>query len=229
MAIDTTDRWGIEMLQREQERAALLAWRKRMDTLSDEAAALPPTGPKRVTVTLDLDVTDLPDEMVAMLVEKQRESFQSNLDGWARGVEKERARLAREQWAHEWAVGSASFLNATLDTLRERLFDGSTWRSEHAEAGLARAGAWYHTGNRRRLHVHSVRVDEEHRGKGYGRKVMELVIRRAELEGYGLELRVDPDNTPAVRLYESLGFVHVPQAPTIRDSRGAACVLMVRK
>ena len=48
-------------------------------------------------------------------------------------------------------------------------------------------------------------------GRGLGRKVLEHVIRKAqELEARRLYLETNSTLTPAIRLYESLGFHHVP-------------------
>ena len=52
-------------------------------------------------------------------------------------------------------------------------------------------------------------VDRAHQGKGYGRAAMVEVIRRLRAEPGCREiaLSVNPENHPARRLYESLGFV----------------------
>jgi putative acetyltransferase len=48
-------------------------------------------------------------------------------------------------------------------------------------------------------------------GRGLGRKVLEHVIRKAqELEARRLYLETNSILTPAIRLYESVGFHHVP-------------------
>ncbi len=59
----------------------------------------------------------------------------------------------------------------------------------------------------RKAFVYDVLIDENERGKGYGRTVMEL----AELEGgrlgaVAIGLHVFAFNTPAVKLYESLAY-----------------------
>ncbi|MFD3874179.1 GNAT family N-acetyltransferase [Streptomyces sp. NPDC058623] len=55
-------------------------------------------------------------------------------------------------------------------------------------------------------YVFDVEVAEAHRGHGYGRDLMLLAERTALAEGYRvLALHVFSANTPAVRLYESLG------------------------
>lgn len=56
-------------------------------------------------------------------------------------------------------------------------------------------------------YVYDVAVAEEHRGRGHGRALMLLAERAALADGMTtLALHVFSDNTPAVRLYESLGY-----------------------
>lgn len=53
-----------------------------------------------------------------------------------------------------------------------------------------------------------VKVQAEHRGKGWGKKLMARAIEMNRPKG--MALLVDVDNTPALSLYESVGFVKVP-------------------
>ena len=73
---------------------------------------------------------------------------------------------------------------------------GYTWWAERdLDAGPA---AW----------VYDVYIDEPHRGRGFGRGLMEAV--EAQVREAGLtrmELHVWVDNDPAISLYRSLGFV----------------------
>lgn len=63
--------------------------------------------------------------------------------------------------------------------------------------GVQRRSAW----------VFDIRVDEEHRGRGYGRAIMLAGERVLVERGVGeLGLNVFGDNTVARHLYESLGF-----------------------
>jgi GNAT superfamily N-acetyltransferase len=58
--------------------------------------------------------------------------------------------------------------------------------------------------------VYDVRVDEELRGRGYGRQIMEAADDLArEMGGERLGLNVFGDNPRARGLYESLGFVEI--------------------
>uniref|UniRef100_A0AAU2JLP6 GNAT family N-acetyltransferase n=1 Tax=Streptomyces sp. NBC_00049 TaxID=2903617 RepID=A0AAU2JLP6_9ACTN len=56
-------------------------------------------------------------------------------------------------------------------------------------------------------YVYDIEVGAEHRGRGHGRQLMLLAERTALAEGHRLlALHVFTDNTPALRLYESLGY-----------------------
>ncbi|MFD0358936.1 GNAT family N-acetyltransferase, partial [Streptomyces sp. NPDC127110] len=56
-------------------------------------------------------------------------------------------------------------------------------------------------------YVYDVAVAEEHRGRGYGRDLMLLAERTAVAAGHRtLALHVFTANTPALRLYESMGY-----------------------
>jgi len=65
-----------------------------------------------------------------------------------------------------------------------------------------------HEKRRHRAFVVAVYLTASHRGLGYGRRLMEEVIARSrEVEGLeALNLGVIADDTPAHRLYRSLGF-----------------------
>lgn len=73
---------------------------------------------------------------------------------------------------------------------------GYTWWGERdLDAGPA---AW----------VYDVYIDEPHRGKGYGRGLMEAVEAQVREAGLArMELHVWVDNDRAIQLYRSLGFV----------------------
>ena len=62
--------------------------------------------------------------------------------------------------------------------------------------------------NDRRGYIGDVIIEEAHRGKGYGRKIMELIEEETRALGHKkIGLHVVGYNTPAIRLYESLGYV----------------------
>ncbi|MEZ0345745.1 MAG: ribosomal protein S18-alanine N-acetyltransferase [Infirmifilum sp.] len=57
------------------------------------------------------------------------------------------------------------------------------------------------------LHVHSIAVADWFRGRGVGKKLMEETLtlaRRKKIKRVRLEVKTD--NTPAINLYEKLGF-----------------------
>jgi GNAT superfamily N-acetyltransferase len=59
--------------------------------------------------------------------------------------------------------------------------------------------------------IEDVFVDESARGGGLGRGLVEAALQRASDRGcVRVDLDAQPDNTPAVRLYESLGFADSP-------------------
>jgi GNAT superfamily N-acetyltransferase len=56
--------------------------------------------------------------------------------------------------------------------------------------------------------VYDLEVDEAHRGRGHGRRIMELVEDAARALGTDrIELNVFAGNEPGLRLYQSLGYV----------------------
>jgi len=81
----------------------------------------------------------------------------------------------------------------------EKVYVGETDEEVVAVATIRRCGpAW---------HLSGVMVDFEHRGKGYGRKIVTSTCESAC--SFGAEriiLRVPEDNFPAKNLYKSLGF-----------------------
>ena len=62
-------------------------------------------------------------------------------------------------------------------------------------------------------YVWDILVAEECRGKGWGRKLLAKAIEMNE--SGGMELDVNTDNVPAVRLYESMGFTKTEGRNTV--------------
>jgi ribosomal protein S18 acetylase RimI-like enzyme len=63
-----------------------------------------------------------------------------------------------------------------------------------------------HTGSWRCL-IEGVRVDEDHRGKGWGASLIRWAISRAQERGCHLvQLTSDKQRPEALKFYESLGF-----------------------
>jgi GNAT superfamily N-acetyltransferase len=68
-------------------------------------------------------------------------------------------------------------------------------------------------------------VSESHQGRGIGRKLIEAVIARArELGARRLFLETNAKLAPAIRLYESAGFVHVKRATPSEYDRSDVCM-----
>jgi len=63
---------------------------------------------------------------------------------------------------------------------------------------------------------HSVYVHKDHRGRGFGRTVLNELIGRARKQDYHLMVGgIEAGNAPSIALHESLGFLH---AGTIRQA-----------
>ena len=64
---------------------------------------------------------------------------------------------------------------------------------------------------------HSVYVHPQHRGRGLGQKLMELLIVEAKQRGdvHALIGAVDAANEGSIALHQRLGFVHVGQLPQV--------------
>ncbi|MGW7100607.1 GNAT family N-acetyltransferase [Streptomyces sp. NPDC054838] len=75
------------------------------------------------------------------------------------------------------------------------------------EAAGAPVGHLWLAAHEEEAYVFQVEVGEGHRGRGYGRALMLLAEREALAAGHRtLALQVFSTNTPALRLYESLGY-----------------------
>ncbi|MFK0220467.1 GNAT family N-acetyltransferase [Streptomyces vinaceus] len=113
-------------------------------------------------------------------------------DWTSRGMSQEAAR-AKSVADHERALphGLATE-GATLSVLEaDGVPVGRVWSAPHGEGS----------------YVFDVAVAEEHRGRGYGRDLMLLAERTALAGGHRvLGLQVFAGNTPARRLYDSLGY-----------------------
>lgn len=65
-------------------------------------------------------------------------------------------------------------------------------------------------------HVRSLAIHPHHHRRGFGRVLMQVVIDRSE---HQVDLLVDETNTPAVRLYEQLGFRRAEMRATVPPKR----------
>ncbi len=69
----------------------------------------------------------------------------------------------------------------------------------------------------------AIAVEPEHRGRGIGGELLTSLAQRAKDGGYArLMLSVDPQNAPALRLYERVGFVYVS---TDDAARGTSLIM----
>ncbi|MDI3408711.1 GNAT family N-acetyltransferase [Streptomyces cavernicola] len=110
----------------------------------------------------------------------------------ARGVPEEQARAKSERDYARLLPDGLATAGALLSVLTHEGTDvGTLWLA------LQEDGAF----------VYDVEVDEQHRGHGHGRSLMLLAERQAADARAGtIGLNVFAGNTPALRLYESLGY-----------------------
>jgi ribosomal protein S18 acetylase RimI-like enzyme len=72
-------------------------------------------------------------------------------------------------------------------------------------------------------------VEQSHRARGYGRLLAEASIRLVEVRGVAeIRLTVEPENSAAIALYESMGFTSQPHATLNYLGPGRTRMLMVR-
>ncbi|MGK5742089.1 GNAT family N-acetyltransferase [Micromonospora sp. URMC 103] len=126
-----------------------------------------------------------------------------------------------EELVRHRAVSAAEALDRAADSIRDLLPGGAA--SEEVLLRVARvdgvavgwiwvtlpgaAAATDAPPGTGRAWIHNIEVHPEHRGRGYARRMIQLV--EAELARLGvpeLGLNVFGTNTVAIRLYESLGF-----------------------
>lgn len=64
---------------------------------------------------------------------------------------------------------------------------------------------------------HSVYVHPDHRGRGLGRQLMDLLIAEARRRGdvHAIIGAIDAANKGSIALHQRLGFVHVGQMPQV--------------
>ncbi|MFD3516900.1 GNAT family N-acetyltransferase [Streptomyces sp. NPDC058657] len=126
---------------------------------------------------------------------QSRESFARSLTD--RGLAPEQARAKADDSDRRFLPeGLATAHTSVGHLLADGEKVGFLWTGRHEVA----PGEWA-------AFVYDVEVDERHRGRGYGRALMTQAERVALRDGETrLGLHVFAGNTPALRLYESLGF-----------------------
>ncbi len=89
---------------------------------------------------------------------------------------------------------------------------------------IAYAGAWLAFGE---AEVMSVAVDENFRGRGFGRKIFAELIRVCKERGAtAITLEVRPSNIAAIKIYESFGLKSVGRRPKYYVDNGEDALIM---
>jgi ribosomal-protein-alanine N-acetyltransferase len=74
--------------------------------------------------------------------------------------------------------------------------------------------------------IHTIGVDPAYQGRGIGRRLLDDVLERADGTVF---LEVRTDNTPAITLYESVGFVNIGLRKRYYRASGADAYTMRRE
>jgi ribosomal-protein-alanine N-acetyltransferase len=116
-----------------------------------------------------------------------------------------------------WTEGM--FVQEVADSYLSR-----SWVAVKGRRVVAYVISWF---LREEVHLLNIAVDESHRGKGYGRRMMQHLIDEAVRGGRGsVTLEVRESNLPARRLYESFGFQVVGRRKEYyQDNREDAVVM----
>ncbi|MCX5202400.1 GNAT family N-acetyltransferase [Streptomyces sp. NBC_00237] len=135
---------------------------------------------------------------------------QAEFDAWR---EKDVAHFA-QSWVDRGLTAAQA--RAKAEASQRRFLPGGlasphTWIShllcDGTPVGLLWLGRHEIAPGERTAFVYDVEVDEQHRGRGYGRALMTLAERIAlQADETRIGLHVFAGNTPALRLYESLGY-----------------------
>jgi ribosomal protein S18 acetylase RimI-like enzyme len=73
-------------------------------------------------------------------------------------------------------------------------------------------------------------VAKDVRCKGIGRDLLKHIIQRfKDRQVYEIELEVRPDNSPAISLYKSIGFIETSIIPNYYDSDSSPAMVMRKK
>ncbi|MEU3610585.1 GNAT family N-acetyltransferase [Streptomyces sp. NPDC035033] len=169
--------------------ARALGYTERSRNMLKELADEPPAPPAGV------GVRSMTEEEFAVWEARARDAFARS---WVeRGVPEDRARAKAEAGHRELLPrGLASPRTAILVAVAGGRVVGHVWTGVRELEPGATAG-----------YVYDVEVAEEQRGRGHGRTLMLLAERVTREAGEALlGLHVFAGNTPAIRLYESLGY-----------------------
>ncbi len=144
---------------------------------------------------------------VADLIE---EAFASDLDRSGQNALRELRLLSRLKPVLWWMVH--------FNPERSDFLSGFVWEEDGRVVGnitINRSSA----GSRRWL-ISNLAVSENYQGRGIGRSLMDAALELAqEYRGASIALQVRADNTPAKRLYDSLGFKEISGTAYIQKKR----------
>lgn len=125
----------------------------------------------------------------------------------------------RESFIRDWAtdiarVDDLPLAEATIEAAKRTdrdLTDGFSTKGHHFYAlvcGDERVGTlWFSVVEDRHAYLDDITVGEPFRGKGFGRRALELFEAKAsELDLTRIDLHVYRDNPRAIALYEKLGY-----------------------
>ncbi|MDN3295312.1 GNAT family N-acetyltransferase [Streptomyces ficellus] len=169
--------------------ASALGYTERSRNMAKDLTGPPPELPAHV------EVRPMSEAEYRVWEDRSTESFARS---WTeRGVAAERARAKAEVSRREnLPAGLATEGTAFHVAVREGVPVAHLWTGRRELAPGEEAAF-----------VYDIEVADDHRGKGYGRALM-LLAERIALEGgeRRIGLHVFAGNTPALRLYESLGY-----------------------
>lgn len=79
-------------------------------------------------------------------------------------------------------------------------------------------------------HIMNIAVAEAYRGRGFGRQILTALIQKAaELGAAAMTLEVRVNNAPAIRLYESAGFIAAGIRPNYYGTGEHALIYWLRE
>lgn len=146
-----------------------------------------------------------------------RAMTQAEFDVWSEQLARTFAetQIAAGNWPAEDAIVRARHGNADLlpdGVATEGMLLLKAVRPDGVAVGVAWVGLTHPRGTPGCAFLYDIEVDEEHRGAGYGRALLEAVEEATRAQGMAaLELNVFGGNTPAIRLYETSGYAVVTQ------------------
>jgi ribosomal protein S18 acetylase RimI-like enzyme len=143
---------------------------------------------------MDVDIRPMEEGAIGRWLEHARLAYVAELVASGIG-EEEASRTAEEQEAAAFPDGRPANGHVLFDVVVEGSEAGHLWIGPRAPDDEDHWWVW------------EIEIDEAWRGRGVGRAAMVLAEREARARGcIEIGLTVIADNTPARRLYESLGY-----------------------